>query len=554
MKLNSFTAAVQYLYGLLPPKLLLVMKLTSLLIMIVLLQASAKSFSQVTLNERNTSLEKVLKTIKKQTGYDIFYDYNDVKNAVVNIQVTDVSLDQALSICLKDLPITFKVVDKNVVLKKKEEPSLLNKMFDMISLSFNISGIVGDEKGPLAGVSVFVKGTSHATVTDDKGEFTLSDIHDGDILVFHSIGYKTQEVIVKNARVFNIKLDAEVSSLDQVVIIGYGTTEKKDLTGAVSTVAKEDIEDIPFGTIDNALAGKAAGVEVTKTDGSPGGAVRIQIRGSSSLLGGNDPLYVIDGVPLQVQSDFQSPGYDVSSPIGNNVTNLGGVSAGLSTSFTNGLNSLGGLNVDDIESITILKDASSTAIYGSKGANGVVIITTKRGKKDMKPVITASYYTTVSSPINPRVLDAPQYKTLMTEAAQNDANYLNGAGLPLAANDNEILNEPDSFFGNANTNWIKDVTRTTVADNAELSVQGGGNSSKYFSSISYNTTPGVVDGTDYQRVAGKINLENEIDPKFRLSWVIPTRILATALMPRHLLPGRIILRMMLRAIILIFQM
>jgi TonB-linked SusC/RagA family outer membrane protein len=515
MKLNSFTAAVQYLYGLLPPKLLLVMKLTSLLIMIVLLQASAKSFSQVTLNERNTSLEKVLKTIKKQTGYDIFYDYNDVKNAVVNIQVTDVSLDQALSICLKDLPITFKVVDKNVVLKKKEEPSLLNKMFDMISLSFNISGIVGDEKGPLAGVSVFVKGTSHATVTDDKGEFTLSDIHDGDILVFHSIGYKTQEVIVKNARVFNIKLDAEVSSLDQVVIIGYGTTEKKDLTGAVSTVAKEDIEDIPFGTIDNALAGKAAGVEVTKTDGSPGGAVRIQIRGSSSLLGGNDPLYVIDGVPLQVQSDFQSPGYDVSSPIGNNVTNLGGVSAGLSTSFTNGLNSLGGLNVDDIESITILKDASSTAIYGSKGANGVVIITTKRGKKDMKPVITASYYTTVSSPINPRVLDAPQYKTLMTEAAQNDANYLNGAGLPLAANDNEILNEPDSFFGNANTNWIKDVTRTTVADNAELSVQGGGNSSKYFSSISYNTTPGVVDGTDYQRVAGKINLENEIDPKFR---------------------------------------
>jgi len=488
--------------------------------MIVLLQVSAKSFSQVTLSEKNSSLEKVLKSIEKQTGYDIFYDYNDVKNVNVSIEVTNVSLDQALSICFKNVSINFMIVDKNIVLKKKEDPSLLDKAMNLIALPFTIHGNVSDDKGPVSGVSVIIKGTNHATTTDDNGEFILQGVNKDDILVFHSIGYKTQEVIVKNATALKIKLETNISSLDQVVVIGYGTTQKKDLTGSVSTVNAEDIQDIPFGTVDNALAGKAAGVQVTKTDGSPGGAVRVRVRGSSSILGGNDPLYVIDGVPIQVQSNFQSPGYDIPSAAGGILTNGqgsgGGVSGGnLATSFVNGLNTLGGLNVDDIESISILKDASSTAIYGSKGANGVVIITTKRGKKDMKPIITASYYSTVTTPITPHVLDAAQYIALVTEAAQNDADEHNAAGTPLPDNTNAILNDPSSYFGTANTNWIKAVTRTTVSDNAELTVQGGGNSSKYFSSISYNSTPGVVNGTDYQRVSGKINLENEIGPKFR---------------------------------------
>jgi len=516
MKLNAFTRAIRPLGELLSPKVILAMKITTFLLLVVLVQASAKSYSQINLNENDAPLEKVLTSIKKQTGYSFFYDTKDVKNAKVSIQVNDVSLDQALSICFKDLPISFKVIQNNVVLKKKEE-SLVEKILDMVSLPKDVFGLVSDENGPIPGVSVRVKGTDKVAVTNEYGAFTLKGLHENDILIFTYIGYKAQEVIVKgDVSSIKVKLVKDVAGLQDVVVVGYGTTQRKDLTGAVATVSAKDIEDVPFTTVDNALAGKAAGVQVTKTDGTPGGAVRIRIRGSSSILGGNDPLYVIDGVPVQIQSNFNSPGFDVSSPVGNDVTGSGGVSTGLSTSFVNGLNSLGGLNVDDIESISILKDASSTAIYGSKAANGVVIITTKKGKKDMKPVIQATYYTTVTSPITPTVLNAEQYRTLMTEAAQNDKNSRVAAGkTTFPANTTAILNDPSSFFGTANTDWIKEVTRNTVSHNAEVSVQGGGNSSKYFSSISYDAVPGVVRNTDYHRIAGKINLENEIGPKFR---------------------------------------
>ena len=515
MKLNAFTKAIRSFYGLLPPKVILAMKITTFLLMIALVQASAKGFSQISLNEKNTPLEKVLKAINKQSGYTFFYDTKDVKNVKVDIQVSNASLDQVLSICFRDLPLTFKVIENNVVLKGKDQ-SMLSKLLDLVAMPVTVTGIVGDDAGPLAGVTVSVKGADKVTSTNANGEFSLR-VNENDILVLSYVGYKSQEVIVKNITFFKIKLEKNIAGLDQVVVVGYGTTEKKDLTGAVSTIAAEQIQDVPNGTVDNAMAGKAAGVQVTKTDGSPGGAVRVRIRGSSSLLGGNDPLYVIDGVPVSVQSNYINPGYDVSSAVGNNVTGSGGVSAGLSTAFVNGLNSLGGLNPDDIESITILKDASSTAIYGSKAANGVVIITTKKGKKDMKPVITASYYSTVTSPVTPQVLDATQYRTLLTEAAQNDENARIAAGkTTFPANTTAILNSPSTFFGTGNTNWIKDVTRTTVSDNAELTVQGGGNSSKYFSSISYNSTPGVVDATDYQRISGKINLENDISSKFKV--------------------------------------
>jgi len=520
MKKNAFIKAVRSPGGLLTHKVILAMKITTFLLLVVLVQASAKSYSQITLNERNAPLEKVLKSIKKQTGYDILYDYNDVKNATVSIQVSDASLDQSLSICFKDLPISFKIIDKNVVVTKKEE-SLVDKVLDLVAPSVNVNGSVADENGPLAGVSVSIKGTNRVTTTDDKGRFFFRDVKENDIIIFSYIGYQSQEVIVKNKTTFNIKLEKNVTGLNDVVVVGYGNTQRKDLTGAVSTVAAKDIENVPFNTVDNALAGKAAGVQVTKSDGTPGGAVRIRIRGSSSLLGGNDPLYIIDGVPLQVQSNYVNPGYSLGSPMGdatsggNSVVSNVGIS-GLSSSFINGLNSLGGLNPDDIESITILKDASSTAIYGSKAANGVVIITTKRGKNDMKPVITASYYATVSSQYNaPHLLDADQYKSLITEAAQNQVEYNTTSGNPLSDNADLILNHPDSFFGTANTNWIKEVTRTTVSHNAEVAVQGGSSSSKYFSSISYNSTPGVVKATDFQRISGKINLENDISKKFR---------------------------------------
>ncbi|OCX52563.1 hypothetical protein BEL04_14010 [Mucilaginibacter sp. PPCGB 2223] len=495
------------------------MKLTVILLFTVLLQVNASTFAQkVSLSKKNITLEQLFKHLHVQTGYNFIYTGKLLSQAnPINIQVEDADILDVLQLSLRDQPITFLVENKTVIIKEKDR-SLGDKIQDYFAIPVTVNGKVADTVGnALPGVTIRVAGRQLSTVSDKNGEFSLT-VQDGDVLEFSFIGFVRVIHTVKRAEgKLTIVLHEAVRALSETVIVGYGTTKKRDLTGSVSTINTKEIEDIPFTTIDNALAGKATGVEVTKTDGTPGGAVRIRIRGSSSLLGGNDPLYIIDGVPVQVQSNFVNPGFDIGSAVGNNVTASGGVSAGLSTAFVNGLNSLGGLSVDDIESISILKDASSTAIYGSKAANGVVIINTKKGKKDMKPQIVASYYSTVSTPKTPELLNADQYKTLLTEAAQNDFAARTAAGRAIPANVNAIINTPGTYFGTANTNWIKEVTHNTIAHNAEVSVQGGGSASKYFSSIAYNNSPGVVRATNYQRVSGKLNVENEIGTKFRLN-------------------------------------
>ena len=511
-------------------KTVLTMKFTAILLLAACLQVTARGYSQrVTLDLRNTSLEKVFKSISKQTGYLFVYDLQLLQTAKkIDLDVKEAGIDQVLQLCFKDQPFTYTIVEKTVVVK----PRSLSADNLPVPPAADIHGKIVDSKGiPLQGVSVMNKKTRKGISTDAQGNFSIrasvNDVLEVSIVGYRSVSYKVTDLAAPVA----VTLEVEVASLNEMVLVGYGSSRRKDLTGSVSTVDTKDIQDIPFTTIDNAIAGKAAGVEVTKTDGTPGGAVRIRVRGSTSLLGGNDPLYVVDGVPLQVQNtqvlgnqaqgvqlngSYVNPGYDVGSPAANDINaSYAGIGAGMSAGFTNGLNSIGGLNIDDIESITILKDASSTAIYGSKAANGVVLITTKKGKKDMKPQITGSYYSTRTSPINPHVLNAGQYQTLITEAAQNDADYRNAAGIPLSTNDNGILNSPSTFFGKANTNWLDLITRDTYGHSAQLSVQGGSPASKYYTSISYNNTPGVVVGTGYQRVAGIINLENDIGGHFR---------------------------------------
>jgi TonB-linked SusC/RagA family outer membrane protein len=427
-------------------------------------------------------------------------------------------LEEVLNETFQNQPLTWIIENKTITILKKENFQRIENVEKEAESApvLDLHGIVTDEEGhPLEKVSVVVKGTSMGTATDAKGNYYLTGVDENATLVFSIVGYVPQSVSVGSRQVINISLKIDIKNQTEIVVIGYGTAQKKDLTGSVSVVDAKDIQDIPFATVDNAIAGKAAGVQVTKSDGTPGGAVKIRVRGSTSLLGGNDPLYVIDGVPIQVQSNFINPGFDVSSPVGNDVTGFGGVSAGMSTAFVNGLNSVGGLNINDIESITILKDASSTAIYGSKAANGVVIITTKKGKKDMKPQIMFSYYNTFTKPINPKLLNGNQYRMLLSEAAKNDYDYRTAAGKSISAELNAIVNSPDTYFGKANTDWLDLVTRNTYSNNADLSVQGGGSSSRYYSSISYNSTPGVVKGTDYQRISGKLNIENEIGSHFR---------------------------------------
>jgi len=495
------------------------MKLTAAILLVTALHVSAGVYSQrITLTMHDEPLEKVILEIGRQGNVEILYNNDLIRKAgKVTVIVRDADVDEALSMALASTNFNFKLVEGLLIISPRETPAPA-KPAAVAEPRKEITGkVTGADGRPLPAVSVVNKTQKRGTQTDAAGAFSIT-ANEKDVLEFSMVGYASQNYRVTGRQTeISVMLTPQASSLNEVVMIGYGSSQKKDLTGSVSVISGKDVQDIPFNTVDNAIAGKAAGVQVTKTDGTPGGAVRIRVRGTASIIGGNDPLYVIDGVPMQVQSNYINQGYDVSSPVGNDIAGVGGASQGMSTAFVNGLNSLGGLNPDDIESISILKDASASAIYGSKAANGVVIITTKKGRKDSKPQITANYYATVTSIMKrPKLLDAQQYRMLLTEAATNDNAARDKAGMPHTPQADVIVGQPDKFFGPANTDWIRQVTRKAVSHTAEIAIQGGSASSRYYSSLSYTSTPGIVIGSDYKRLVGKINLENDISGKFRI--------------------------------------
>lgn len=487
--------------------------LTTLLLITVILQVSAGSYAQkITLSEKNAPIKYVLDKIRTQSGYDFLFTTTNLKNAKpVTIQVKNADLKVVLEQVFEGQPFDYSVAKNSVVVSKKEA-SFLDKLKNVFS-AIDVRGRVVDENGkPMAGVSIKLKDNSGRPIVTNEQGFFITTVPDNSVLVFSYVGYTTRELPVRPSMLIVMQLSQ--NKLEETVVVGYGSTKRKDLTGSVSSVNINEIRDVPYATIDQALSGKASGVQVVQSDGSPGGVAKIRIRGGTSLLGGNDPLYIIDGVQVQVQNRYQQAAADIVSPTersGNDSPN--GTIAG---SFARGLNSLGGLNINDIESIDILKDASATAIYGSRAANGVVIITTKKGKTNQKPTMEANYYLGMTKAKAEEVLNREQYITIMKEAAKNlnDARAAKAqASDPVA---NQILNNPD-FLGPASTNWMDLVLRNGITQNADLAVRGGGTGSRYYTSLTYNKNEGTVKGTDYRRIAGKISLDNEINSKLRFS-------------------------------------
>ncbi|HEY6899466.1 MAG TPA: SusC/RagA family TonB-linked outer membrane protein [Puia sp.] len=487
------------------------MKLTAILLVILLVNAGSAAYGQITLKEKNASLEKIISDIERQTKYVFLYDPDEWKMGPITMDVKNATLQEALAKCFAGQSMVFTTVGNNVLLKREgsgNAPTVAE---------VKVRGRVVDETGQsLAGVTVMNKRRYNGTETDSSGGFTIMG-RKGDELSVSSVGYRDQKVLIGERLYFNIVLAINPASPDQVVVIGYGSSRKRDLTGAVSTIGVKELSEVPYNTFDNALAGKAAGVEVIKTDGTPGGMVRVRIRGSSSFLGGNDPLYVIDGIPVQVRNNFIDPGYAVPSPAGNLAGKGSGSGVALSASFVNSLNSLGGVNPEDIESISVLKDASATAIYGSKAANGVVILTTKTGNSNAPARIAVNYSTTVNSLFRaPTLLNTDQFKVLLREAARHAIETDTAMGITSYSSLSTIVDSPN-YFGSANIDWIRQVTHTTVSNNVGVSVSGGGHASRYFNSFSYTSTPGVLRGTNYQRFSAKLNLETSVGSKLRFA-------------------------------------
>ncbi len=491
------------------------LQLISLIVFISCLQLAASSFGQLRIKANNMPLKEVMGLIENQSDMVFMYNNTLLRSAKpVTITISNTSLEVALQRIFKDQPLQYQIIDRTISLSAKanlEDAKTDNSFVD-------VQGQVLDEEGkPLPGVTVLAQQNGHKTATNAEGRFKLANVDSRSLLIFSAVGYETYTVRIfeKNAKEIVVYLKSSLTSLKEVVMVGYGSMKKKDLTGSVASIDVNEVKNTPFISIDQAMAGKAAGVQVMQADGSPGGMAKIRIRGGSSLIGGNDPLYVIDGVQVTLQNRYIQGGADLINPneIQGSDRNYGLASIG--NSFSRGLNGLAGLNINDIETIDILKDASATAIYGSRAANGVVIITTKKGKTNQKPVLEANYYSGISTPISEEMLNADQYREHILEGARNLNSFLSDQGLPADVDATRILNDPASL-GTANTDWMKLVTRTGQTQNADISVRGGGTGSKYYTSLAYAKQTGTLVGTDFSRISGKVSLDNDITARLRI--------------------------------------
>jgi len=355
----------------------------------------------------------------------------------------------------------------------------------------SVSGVVSDSKGlTLPGVSVTVKNTQVGVTTDIDGKFTVAAASDA-TLIFSFIGFATQEVAINDRKIIKIVMADNTESLEEVVVIGYGTQKKGDVNGSVSSVKAKDIADIPQVSFDQMLQGKAAGVTVTNNSGQPGSAVSVKIRGASSLTGSNEPLYVIDGIPISGDATNKSTH---GTPIaGSNFSNQG----------SNAVSPLSMLNPNDIESMDILKDASATAIYGSRGANGVVIITTKSGKKGTGKITYDTFLSIQEQSKLLKTMNLQQYATLQNAMAEE----FNQDGRPEFAHP-ELLG--------SGTNWQKEIYKSAVLKNHQLAFSGGKEGITYYVSGGYTDQEGTIIGSGFKRYTFKTNLDAKLKNWFRV--------------------------------------
>ncbi|MEQ9440874.1 MAG: TonB-dependent receptor [Cyclobacteriaceae bacterium] len=324
----------------------------------------------------------------------------------------------------------------------------------------------------LPGVNILAKGTATGTVTDVEGSYRLTVADEVTTLVFSSIGFETVEENISGRNVINISLSPDIQSLSEVVVVGYGTQKKSDLTGAISSITSKDLTETPAGNVLEQSQGRLAGVDIVRSNGSPGSPVQIRIRGNRSINASNDPLYVIDGIPTSA-----------------NINNF---------------------NPNDIESMEVLKDASAVAIYGSRGANGVILITTKKGKQG-KAVISYDGYYGVKQPVeNLDLMNGQEFaaysrisRGIPTDDSSQDASFFS---------DIEMNNLQNGVV----TNWLDEVIRNGTQQNHQVSVSGGGEDVTYYLSGSYFDEEGIIEKTDFNRVAFRANIQANLTDKLRV--------------------------------------
>ncbi|WP_245893585.1 TonB-dependent receptor [Sphingobacterium gobiense] len=462
------------------------MKLILFLIVAFSVQSYANALAQtISLNRTDAAMKDVFREIKTQTGYTIICDAAVLKKSgLVTVNLQNVPLENALKTIFDDRGLTY-VVDGRSIVVHQAETKTAPMVFSATAAQREVAGRVVDGSGStLAGISVSVKGKAIATATNESGQFTIQ-AQNGDVLIFSSVGYADKEVTVGSATV-NVILESEDSSLDEVVVVGYGTQKKRSVTGSVASVNYDEFKDRSFSNVVQSLSGTVPGVNITQSQGAPGAAPVVQIRGISSITAGTNPLFVVDGVPLE---DFN----------------------------------MNMINSQDIQSVEILKDASSASIYGSRGANGVIMITTKLGKPG-KAIVSAGFdYGIQKVTRMVDMMDAQEWIRYYVAAKNNawvDLNpEINKASDPNSARGGstlykipeEFINSPEQF--GQGTDWQDVMFRTAPMTNAQLSVSGGTDATQYLFSAGLLDQDAVLDQNYYRRLGLRSNIRQKLSDK-----------------------------------------
>lgn len=358
------------------------------------------------------------------------------------------------------------------------------------------TGKVTDTNGePLIGATVLVKGTDSGTVTDFDGTFSLDNVPDASILVISYTGYTSQEV--PSTGDLNITLQ-EGLALEEVVVVGYGTVKKSDLTGAVTSMKAEDLNPGANVSVDQMMLGRASGVQISQSSSEPGGGLSIRIRGASSINASNEPLYVIDGFPIDNSSNLSA-------------SDEGGTA--LTTANLSPRNPLNSLNPNDIESIEILKDASATAIYGSRGANGVILITTKKGTKEKMSVNYNAYVGTQQIAKQMEILSTAEY-----------IDFINGVSVDQG--NGPVFSSSDISQIGSGTDWQEEVYRSAPITDHNLSISGGTQNTSIYASLNYFNQQGIVESSGIQKYIGRINIDTKLGERFNFGMNINTSLIA----------------------------
>ena len=453
----------------------------------------------ITLDLINQPFSTFIKQVEQQTDYKFFFEEQSVDvNRLVNVRVQNQDVRVVLNKVLSGTNITYTIANKKILLKKQENPKLQKGK----ALPKEIVGsVVGEDGTQLIGVSIQVKGKAVGTITNGDGNYRLVLPDNSDAIVVTYVGYIPQEISLKNNNWQRIVLKEDINMLDDVVVVGYGTVKKRDLTGAISTIKADEMGLAGISSIGHALEGKAAGLYVRQNSAQPGGGLDILVRGAGSINANNDPLYIVDGFPIAKLDQIASSDRKMD-PGTQGVLNF--------------------LNPNDVESIEVLKDASATSIYGARAANGVVIITTKRGKEGKTKVSYSYNYSYQKYSDTYDLLSLPEWmeeknKTSWELWVWNNKvapwgtktleealmSPVNGIRYNRPYTEQEIAN------AGAGTDWLDLVTRNGLIQEHNINLQGGNKGTQYMLSFNYFNHEGIIRNSGMTRYTMKANIDQE---------------------------------------------